>query len=526
MGLQNSIPKAGVDGLDKQTYGTDNPAVNAADGSHKDFNPFNTNLGGTPLKATKPGDKPYKTDAKITTKNDAGQPAVETTAQKHAPNGEKPTTASADASLKDLTAIIKKVDPLGTAQTMAKMITSMGLISALMKANAGGGAPGSPMAPSQANDVRDAFSGALKICIQRWGYALVMDVFVFLFKNHGIDQVDPVFKDIVKHAFADIVQHSIVFGESRIPVRPVPPVVYGNIPPPLSSIVGMVPDMYVQQYYDSSVDPYPGYIQWKSPDNTITIYTKRTSTQYPWPDAQTAVIAEAELAIARDLYNFIIPNYATASEQYFFTVPKFNLILQSHRVEIENAHMEANVGKNSSSNLMSNLGSILGAIGVAMQLAQMAQLPLSTLNVGSITSSIGSFSKNMAMVSMMRGNALGAFSLPSALGGLGGIGSLAGALGSAGISLPSIAAATGLSSLANGIGGVVSSIAGVSEVTNALQASGISLADVTQTAAIAVAASNVNGGSVQSISHAQTQSKLSNKAIVSTALLMTSLGVS
>jgi len=523
MGLQNSIPKAGVDGLDKQTFGTDNPAVNAADGSHKDLNPFNTNLGGTPLKATKPGDKPYKTDSAITTKNDAGQPAVETTAQKHAPNGEKPTTASADPSLKDLTTIIKKVDPLGTAQTMAKMITSMGLISALMKANAGGG--GGSISPSQANDVRDAFSGALKIMIQRFGFTLVMDVFTFLFRNNGINQVDPIFKDIVKHAFADIVQHSIVFGETKIPVRPVPPVVYGPIPPPLSSIVSIVPDMYVQQYYESTVDPYPGYIQWLSPDGNITIYTKRTSTQYPWPDAQTAVLAEAELQIARDLYPFIIPTYATAPEEVFLTITKFNAVLEKNRVSIQNAHMEANVGKNSSSNLMSNIPAILGALGVAVQLAQMVQLPLSTLNVGSITSTLGSFSKNMAMVSLMRGNALGAFSLPSPLGGLGGIGSLAGSLGGLGISLPSIAAATGLSSLANGIGGVVSSIAGVSSVTSALQASGISLADVAQTAAIAAAASNVTGGSIQSISHAQTQSKLSNKAIVSTALLMTALGV-
>ena len=86
------------------------------------------------------------------------------------------------------------------------------------------------------------------------------------------------------------------YGEKNIPLLTPPPVVLGEkIPFP---IVTSIPDFYVQEFYPSDVDPYPGYIQWQGMNGDY-IYTLRTQTDYPFATSDDAVIHAAQVGLAK-----------------------------------------------------------------------------------------------------------------------------------------------------------------------------------------------------------------------------------
>lgn len=390
-----NIPSA-ITELKKSSYGIDNPAYDVGPGG---TNPLNPSAGGTPLISIRPSDKPYGDNTKVTTQNNTGSPERKTIIDKNAPNAKKPTTASGDPSIKDLPALIAKVDPQAAGQVLKQMMSALALVNSTMSSNS----------PTTHNsNVTDGLTGALTILTKMFSYGQVIEAFDLALKNGNFNNITESYKSIVSNSILSLIENAIRYGETNIPTPIVPPIVYGTKIP--SPVVTTVPNLYVQQFYTSDVDPYPGYIQWLGP-NKDYVYTLRTSSQPPFSNAEDQIIYISQQEIVVALSPFI-PTFT-------LTVNIINEALDNQAKNVQNNHTEATLGNNSSTNLLSLISQILGQLGAAVNLVQSAHLPVSALNVGSVTKTLETFSKNIAMLKMMKSQASGAFQLPSALSSLG-----------------------------------------------------------------------------------------------------------
>ena len=84
------------------------------------LDPFNTN-------------KDKYNNAKVV-ENGKGKPDIKTAREMYAPNADKPTTASGDAS-KKLPEIIQKVDPMAASQALKTMFSALSLVRSLMSSS-------------------------------------------------------------------------------------------------------------------------------------------------------------------------------------------------------------------------------------------------------------------------------------------------------------------------------------------------------------------------------------------------------
>jgi len=384
----------------------------------------NPNVGGTPVNTA--NDK-YNEAQHVD--NGSGSEAVSTARQNFAPNSFKPTSASDDPG-KDLVETLKKVDPNGAAQFLKGLIKSLALANNTM----------SMTTPSKINDgMIDSLANALAQLSKKYGFSKVVNIFNNLLDNNGIQNINPLYQPLVKDALAKLIQNAAKNGENKLVFPVVPPVVPPNpkakVPSP---IVTIIPNLYIQQYYDSTQDPYVGYVQWLGQDGT-SVYTLRTTEYPPYKSAKEAISIKAQVQLASELDPYILNNNLTASV--------LNAILDKIIVATKKNGLENSLGKNSSANLMSLLNLLLGTLGKVVNQTTASHLPQSVLDQSSVGKSMEKFSKNMGIVKKMKSDTEGAFKLPSAVSALAGsnaIPVIGAALGAKGSTIQTVASVSNL----------------------------------------------------------------------------------
>ena len=300
-------------------------------------------------------------------------------AEKGAPNREKPTTAGAKKGLKDLPAAVAAIDPQGLSMIAPMMYKMLGQITSASKGSS---------QSSRKVVIEDAFTGALSILANEFSFDRITLVFNNALENNAIQFIDKEYQDIVKNALANLYKNYILYGEGNLPYFVYDTVtVIGSAPTPL---VVDVPDLYIQEYYTPSTDPYPGYIKWVSQNGIEYVFTERKigDPYYTSPDEEVYSIAEQELAEA--LRPYVIEDNLTANI--------LNDLLVQQNSNVESNTAEKNGGKNSSKNVMDLLMKLAGYAGVITNLQQKLQLPFSVLNQGSIKKSQEAFMKNIGQL--------------------------------------------------------------------------------------------------------------------------------
>jgi len=524
------------DKLKKIEYGIDSPAGAPGKDQHKNLANNKAGLDGKEVKRTESKDAKFAEGKSVP--NGTGPKALETTRSKNAPKADLPTTASAKPGL-DLAKQIAQVDPSGKAQAFANMVKQFAAVKSIM--NIANASPsGAPLTTTQANVVTDAFSEALCILCKKYTYKTVIQILDKVFENNSFYQISPIYQDTVKGAISKLLEKAIIFGETNIPVKPTPPVIYGKKVPPANLLVAdfnLVPPLSVKQYYTSDNDPYQGYIEYIKEDQT-KVYIRRTTKDYPYTSVDDECLALAEKGIAEDLdIYFKYPEYYFAAQvinvtQFKLTPTILNTILDKHKILHTNNGMDRAVGKGSSSSLMSNLPALLGAAGVAVNLAKGNFLPKSVLNTGNVSKSLEGFSKNMAMLTVMTNKSKTAFKPPGlpglqipGLASLAAVAGLAGTLNNLGISIPSlipslggISAVTNLTSSLGSIGGLTSALGAVNGLSSVLQTAGMTIPSI---ASLAMGSS----ASRSNISNALKIAGVTSVAVVATSSLLKNIGV-
>lgn len=335
-----------------------------------------------------------------------------TLAEKFAPNRDKPTTADAQKGLLDLPAAMAAVDPQGLSSIAPMMYQMLGQISAASSGSS---------QSSRKKTMENALSGALAILSNKYSFDTLTLAFDTALKNNQIRLIDAEYKSVVKNAIANMYSYYKDNPTNQFPTTTYSYVTVKADPAP-SPIVTFVPDLYVKQYYTDDANPYPGYIQWVSPDGTTYVYTELQigDPYYTSAVEEVYTVAEQELAIALD------PYVATNT----LTVLILNDLLRQQDQSIEQNTQEATGGKNSSSQLTSIITQLAGYLGSITQLQQSIQLPLSVLNQGSIAASQKSFLTNMAQIQKEKALAQMAAQPSSALSSLGSVSGLTGAASS------------------------------------------------------------------------------------------------
>jgi hypothetical protein len=320
-------------------------------------------------------------------------------AEKGAPNREKPTTASAKKGLKDLPAAMAAVDPQGLSSIAPMMYSMLGQIASASKGSS---------QSSRKVVMEDALSGALSILANKYSFDQITDVFDKALSNDGINLIDVEYREIVKNALANLYKNYVVYGKGNIPVFTTETVTtIGTAPTP---VVTVVPDLYIQQYYTSSNDLYPGYIKWVSQEGIDYVFTERKigDPYYSTPDQEVYSTAEQELATSLEPYVIEIN----------LTARILNDLLIEQNSNVESNSAEKTGGKNSSKNVMELLMKLAGYAGTITNLQQKIQLPTSVLNQGAIKKSQDAFMKNIGQLRQEKEKAKTAAQPGSALSGL------------------------------------------------------------------------------------------------------------
>ena len=404
--------------------------------------------------------------------------------KKIAKNADKATTASGKIGQKDLPSVIKQVDPQGTAQVIPEMYQQMQMMLSLLamgSGSSGGGSSGTMPSFSAVPSgisvvVNDSFTGALAILTRKYGFEEVIRVFdTALYDggapgdDYGVDNLDPLYKNIVLNSIANLIRLALYFGPLNIPISQYDNVEYGDIvPEPVVDILN-VPDLYLKVYYNLEDDPYPGYQEWISQDgNSTKIYTKKDPKSYYFSTMNEEVYTISEQEIAEDLDPYF--QYIQTGERTYYykflTSKILNEILYKQMVNIETNTLNSGMGNNAANspgggggggggNMAGMLG---GMLQMLMQMFQSEQLPTSVLNQGGINNVMQQFTKDMGLNNQIfqigqqilgGGGFLGGSPL-GMLGNMGGIGNIMGGFGMGG--LEGVLGGMGLGGLMGGFG--------------------------------------------------------------------------
>jgi hypothetical protein len=298
---------------------------------------------------------------------------------KLAPNADKPTTAAGEKGELDLPSVMSQIDPNGLSSVLPAMFSQFALAATAMRGSS---------QSSRKKIIEDSLSGALAILVNKYTYDQVIEVFNEALKNKAIKLIEVEYRDIVKGALANLFKTVVQFGPNNVPVYTYSTVTtIGPVPSPLVTIV---PDLYIQQYYIQSEDPYPGFVKWVSQDETEFVFTKRKigDIYYKTPQEEIYSISEQELSEKLDPY----------IRDRNLTARILNDLLKEQDTNVENNTSEKTMGKNSSKNLANFLLQLLGYVATIINSQKSTQLPVSVLNQSSISSSLDAYSKNIAMV--------------------------------------------------------------------------------------------------------------------------------
>lgn len=434
------------------------------------------------LTGNKPNTAKNKYAAPKRVKGDSAK-KLEDIRKKIAKNADKATTASGKIGQKDLPSVIKQVDPQGTAQVIPEMYQQMQMMLSLLamgSGSSGGGSSGSMPSFSAVPSgisvvVNDSFTGALAILTRKYGFEEVIRVFdTALYDggapgdDYGVDNLDPLYKNIVLNAIANLIRLALYFGPLNIPISQYDDVKYGDIvPDPVVDILN-VPDLYLKVYYNLEDDPYPGYQEWISQDgNKTKVYTKKDPKSYHFSTMNEEIYSISETEIAADLDPYF--QYIQTGERtyyYTFLTSKIlNEILYKQMVNIETNTLNSGMGNNAAnspgggSGGGGNMAGMLGGmLQMLMQMFQSEQLPTSVLNQGDISNVLQQFTKDMGLNNQIfqigqqilgGGGFLGGSPL-GMLSNMGGIGNIMGGFSMGG--LEGVLGGMGLGGLMGGFG--------------------------------------------------------------------------
>lgn len=300
-------------------------------------------------------------------------------AEKFAPNRDKPTTADAKKGLLELPAAMAAVDPQGISSITPMMYPMLGQIAAASSGSS---------QSSRKRTIEDALSGALALLSNKYTFEYLTLVFDTALKDNAIRFIDVEYRDIVKNAIANLLKNHTVYGEGKLPVSSYE--VVSTIGEPQTPLVETAPDFYIQQYYTKSNDPYPGYIKWVSQNGLDFVFTERSIGDIYYTTPEEEVYSESEQFLAISLEPYVISNNLTAHV--------LNDLLTQQDREVAEKTQEKTGGKNTAKQFQDILSMLAGYAGMITNKQQSTQLPNSVLNQSSINSSLDSFMRNIGQI--------------------------------------------------------------------------------------------------------------------------------
>lgn len=358
---------------------------------------------------------------------------VETARNKYAPKSKIPTTAAGDPK-KKLPETVEQVDPQALSQVLPNMYRNFkqvrDVLNALNSMNFGlpSGSSSSPSGNNTTPDayaataIKDVFTGALQIIANKFGYYETLLVLFYVLGNDNYKNILPSYQNIVFEAIINLIKIAEEKGIENIPIPQIPQVIYGiKIPKPLCKSYSEVPDYYIQQYYTTESDPYPGYIEYKSSDGTLTIYLKRTLLDYPYESCEEEIFTTAQYAMSKEM----LPYFTNKK----LTINILNDLLVKYCTEVLNNSIEKTMGKNSKNNLLSLLSSLAGIAGTMANLTKSLHLPLSVLNQASVSKSLDKHKQSIGLAKKIKENMRQAVLPTGIVLNLGAISSLSSLLG-------------------------------------------------------------------------------------------------
>jgi hypothetical protein len=341
------IKRAGIDSAGVSDHDTD--SENAFKDGARIF--FAIVMGQDPPK----DDSTYADPAAVKTEGKT----IKDVRKKFAPNADKPTTAAGKKGKKDIPQVVQEVDPEKRAQVYPQLYQQMMQMTSILSMGSGmggggGGGAGSgfpTIMPAGVSFVlQDSFTGALAILTRKYGFELVIEVFLAALAFDQIKFIDAMYVPIVKNGVSNLIKLALYFGPLDIPVSYYDNTIYGDIVPDNVVEQKDVPDYYVKQYYSLGNEPYPGYDQWLSTDGITSVYVKRPAESYVFSSANEEIFSTAERELAADLDKYFYP--IDQGNGYFYayvlTGAQLNIILNQQATNIENNTINLNMGSNAS----------------------------------------------------------------------------------------------------------------------------------------------------------------------------------
>jgi hypothetical protein len=430
--------------------GPDNPAFSGSDSDEDKAFPdgksiFNLKfLDAEAPKVTEDDDPEYAGPPDVSA--DSAK-KLEDVRKKVAKNADKPTSAAGKIGEKDLTKIMKEVDPNGKGQVMPELYKKGQQIMNLLNmgsASGGGGGGGGGQQP-QTTDIsagikivlNDSFTGALCILVKRFSFEVVVTVFLRALENGLINNVNPRYRTIVQNGVSNLIRLALYFGPLNIPVSQYDNTVYGDVVPDKVVDQKDVPDFYERQYYTLSDDPYPGYIEWRSKDETDRVWVKSDPRDLVFTSSDEEVYSISERELADD-FNVYMVRVEYNGKLIFNTILgpyEINNIFARQENNIQVNTLNLNMGNNAGGQPQNSQGG--GGGGGADMIGQLAgllqqlisqfkddQLPKSVLDQGNMNKVMEDFKKDMGInnqIFELGKKALGGGSPMDALGNLGGL---------------------------------------------------------------------------------------------------------
>jgi len=394
--------------------------------------------------------------------------------EQFAPNADKPTSASADKGMMDLPQIMKKVDPENRAQVIPEMYKKMQGMMNIMSMGSGNNSdnnnqnnPNASVPSGISVVMEDALTGALCILVREYGFERVIQVLLLALADNGIRFISADYKKIVQNAISNLIRLALFFGPLDIPVSQYDDTIFGDIVP--DELVPIAPDLYIKQYYAIEDEPYPGYIQWKSPDGATIVYTRKETGSYHFETPEQEVYSNSEIRLSKKL-----DPYFPLDTKLILTAKILNrlLIEESYYVEADqfNNNMGNNTGGNPAQNQQGGSGGGSGGMNGMMGMlsgmlngnlqgmignVQQKQLPNSVLDQEKMNKLLNQKTKDMSLNNNIFGIAkdmMGGANPLGALGNMGGLSNIMGGFNQGGGGIGGVTNGLGMGNLLGNLG--------------------------------------------------------------------------